>query len=529
MEKNRRRRFGRAAAAAVSGFSLLSVALTPAVQARVAHATPKYGGSITVRQLNNPDCLDPQKTAQGASYQVFSLVVDSLLDMNAKGRLVGNLATSWKVAKGGTVITFKLRHGVRFSNGDPFTAAAVKYTFDRAVDPATKSPATGGDLAAVKQTRVINPYTVQLILKTPSRPLFTNLTIPYTGILDPKATKAEGSNTCQDPIGTGNYKIKSVQPGFANEVLVRNPYRNWQPSWYTHQGKPYINQITLIPVTDDATAVSEMLAHQIDVGGVPGTQLSRIKGNKNFRLVYTKSQGEAYLGFNMGNAPFNNPAVRKAVIQAISRPDVIKVAYNGLAIPAYSPVPSTLPYYDKKAQTLSPAYSPSAAGQVISANHATGPYTLLVPQASVYPAIAELVQGELANVGMKINIDLLPLSQYIPAAAKGSFDLNLIGWGWPDPDFLYNLFDSSQGHGAGLNWTNDNNPQLDSLLEKSRTTLNPKKAQAVWNQIQQLMISQSIIMPLAISKSPTAFNSRIQNIHLNKSGALAWADLWVTK
>lgn len=524
-KKHRLRRLG---TAAVGGVTLLGIVLTPAVQARVAHAKPRYGGSISVRQLNNPDCLDPQKTAQGASYQVFSLVVDSLLAINEKGKLVPNLATKWKFSKGGKLVTFTLRKGVRFSNGDPFTAAAVKYTFDRAVNPATKSPATAGDLAAVKQTKVVNPYTVRLIMKTPSRPLLTNLTVQYTGILDPKATRREGANSCQDPIGTGPYMIKSVQPGFANEVLVRNPYRNWEPAWYHNKGKPYINQITLIPISDDATAVSELLSGQLDVAGVPGTQLSRLRGNTKFHLIYTKAQGEEYMGFNMAHPPFDNAAVRKAVIQAISRADVIKVGYNNLALPAYSPVPSTLPYYDKRAPEMAPKYDPSAAAKVIAANHATGPYTLLVPQGSIAQAIAELIQGELGQVGMKVNIAIKPLSDYIPQAGKGQFDMNLIGWGWPDPDLLYNLFDSSQGKGAGLNWTNDNNPTLDRLFEQSRTTLNPKKAQVIFDKIQELMISQSYIMPLAISKSPTAFRSRIQGIHLNKASAIAWPDLYLT-
>jgi peptide/nickel transport system substrate-binding protein len=527
MEETGKKRNWRALRLLAGGGAVLAFSLVPAVHANPSHAS-KAGGTIAYQQGNVPDCYDPDKTAQSASYQVFSYVVDSLLTEDKKGKLIGNLATKWKVANGGKLITFTLRKGVKFSNGDPFTAAAVKYTFDRALNPATKSPATASDLTAITQTKVINPSTVQLVLKTPNRPLMTNLTVEYTGILDPKATQAEGAGSCQKPIGTGPYMVQSVGPSFATTTLVRNPYRNWEPSWSKNQGKPYISKIVFKPIAQAATAVSELLSGGVDISAVDGTQIARVQNNKSVYLKKVKSQGEDYLGFNTAHAPFNNVDVRRAVAEVIDRSAIIKVAYNGLAAPAYSAVPATLPYYDKKAKSYAPKLDVADATKIIAANHATGPYDLLIFQGSSEQATAELIQGELAQAGMKVNIDAKQLGDFISTAGKGNYDILTIGWGWPDPDFLYSLFQSSQGHGAGLNWTNYVNPTLDKLFDQQRTTTNPKKVQVIWNQIQKILSTQVICVPTVIPASIYGIRTRVKGWNINKAGKLNLADLYVT-
>src|SRR5579875_607192 len=174
-----RDRIGRAVGSLAAIGLLLGAAFTTSVQAqragRASRATPTYGGSYSIRLSAAPDCLDPQGTGEAASNLVDGYVLDSLLDIDAKGHYVGDLATKYKISNHGLRITFSLRHGVRFSNGDPFTAAAVKYTFDRALNPATKSPLTAGELAQVSAIKVINKYTVELDLRSPFRPLLTNL------------------------------------------------------------------------------------------------------------------------------------------------------------------------------------------------------------------------------------------------------------------------------------------------------------------------------------------------------------------
>ncbi len=261
---------------ALAGLAALGATISvPAAHARTAPAGPARGGSIAIADAGAPDCLDPQKTALSASNFVFANIVDPLFSVDEHGKIRPYLATGYTYNASGTEITIALRHGVRFSNGDPFTASAVKYTFDRAVNPATKSPASGSSLGTVTETQVVDPYTVRLVLKTPYRPLLVlALTNSYLGILDPKVT-----TTCQNVIGTGPYKIQSVGPSYSTVTLVRNPYHTFAPAWGYNQGAPYLDKIVFRSILSDATTVSELLSGGVDLGGVTGTQVNRVGGN----------------------------------------------------------------------------------------------------------------------------------------------------------------------------------------------------------------------------------------------------------
>jgi peptide/nickel transport system substrate-binding protein len=507
---------------------LLGVGFTVSAQARTERA-PAYGGAYTVRLPDAPDCLDPQKTATSASYTIDSYVFDSLLSLDKKGHYVGNLATTYKVSSHGTRIKFSLRHGVKFSNGDPFTAAAVKYTFDRAEEPSIKSPVTAGFLSQINETKVLDAYTVELVLKSPFRPLLTNLARAETGIMDPKATSAQGANTCTAPIGTGPYRIQNVGPAFSTVTVVANQLHNFGPSWVHNKGKPYVTRVTFKTIQSDATAASLLVTGGLDIMGVPGSQLSRVQNNKAFVLHRSKSQSLIFIEFNTAHAPFDNVQVRRAVAQLVDRAAMIKVALNGLAQPVYGPVAPTLPFYNKAAGKQLPGFDVSAAAKVIAANHATGPYTFLVPAIPTYTALAQLLQGDAAQAGMKLNIVAKPLGDYISEAAKGNFDVLTLDYSYSDPDVLFFLLDSGEGKGGGLSWSNYSNPTLNGLLEQGRTTLNSKKAAQIYTQAQELINQEAVFLGVADPISIVAVRSSLKGYHLNRAGAMAIQDVYVTQ
>lgn len=492
-----------------------------------AAAKPVHGGSYSYRLADAPDCLDPQKTAEASSNIIDGYILDGLLSLNNKGRFVGDLATGYKASDGGKKITFTLRKGVKFSNGDPFNAAAVKYTFDRAVNPATKSPVSAGDLASVSAVKVLNPYSVQLVLKTPNRPLLGNLTGGYTGILDPKATRAQGKNSCQAPVGTGPYMVKSSGPAFSTVTLVANPHHTWGPSWVHNKGKPYVNTVQFKVIASDATAVSEMLTGGVDIAGIPGTQLNRVKGHKNISLKKLPSLSTYFLSFNTTRAPFNNVQVRRAVAAMIDRSAIIKAAMNGEGKPNYSPLAPAIPFYDKNLKSMLPAYNPSQAAKIVAANHAQGPYTLLVTNDPASMTIAEILQASAAQAGMKLTIDPKALADYVPAAGKGQFDINLLEYTYTDADVLYLLMNSTQGGGAGLNFTGYKSATLDNLTVAGRSTLNAKKAARIYDQIQKFDDKNALLIGLASPTSILGVNARIKGYHTDSEGGYAIQDLYI--
>jgi len=513
--------------AALVGMGALSATLaTPAAQARQsapAGAAPARGGSITIANAANPDCLDPQKTALSASFFVFSAVVDPLFTIDESGHIRPDLATGYQFGNGGTQLTVSLRRGVRFSNGDPFDAGAVKYTFDRALNPATKSPATAASLAALKSTQVVDPYTVRLTLKTPYRPLLTQLAGAYQGILDPKAPP-----TCQAPIGTGPFKVQSVGPGFSSVTVVRNSYHTFETPWARNRGAAYLDKIVFNSIVSDATSVSGLLSGGTDIANVLGPQLGRVQGNASIAQHKIPTQGEDYLGYNTAHAPFNTVAVRRAVAQAIDRAAIAASAFSGLGQPAYSPIPTTLPFYDKNAPSYAPKYDVAAAQKALAGtNAAHGRYTLLVPSEQPLPQVAELIQAELGQVGVNVSIVTKPIGDYIPVAAKGQYDLLLLGWGYTDPDILYQLLHSSQEAGAGLNFTNYKSATLDSLITKGRTSTDNGQAATAYAQLQQFVDANVVIDPLVTPVIDYGVRARVKGWHTSSDTSILYQDLYV--
>jgi peptide/nickel transport system substrate-binding protein len=497
--------------------------------ARRAAAAPAHGGSISIRSTDSADCLDPQKTSSGTANFIDAYVFDTLLSIDKKGRYVGDLATKYKVANGGKRLTFTLRKNVKFSNGDPLTAQDVKFTFDRALDPATKSPVSASQLDGVTATKVINSNTVEVDLSTPSRPILTNLSGAYTGILDKKWFQAHPNSTCTQPIGSGPYKVQSTSADFSTVVLTANTRHTFGPSWVKNKGVPYITSVSFKTVTSDSTAISELLSSGIDISDVPGTQLSRVRSKKTLVLHKLRSQSITFIEFNTATPPFNNLQARKAFAELINRQAMVRAALNGLGQVINGPLAPGIPYYDKAAGKYMPKFNPAAAAKTIAARHLKGPYTYLTVGLPDLSTEAEILQQQAGQEGMQLNIVTKSgVGDFVSAAAKGQFNVLSLEATYPDPDILYLLLDTSQGGGKGLNWTgNTNNPQLDSLLEKGRTTLNKKKIGSIYDQAQVLINKQLNFIGTVAPTGIEAYRSSIKGYHVDAAGAVAIQDLYV--
>jgi peptide/nickel transport system substrate-binding protein len=371
---------------------------------------------------------------------------------------------------------------------------------------------------------------VRLVLKQPFRPLLSNLSSAYTGILDPRVV-ASGSDQCTNPIGSGPFKVAQVGPGFNTVTLVRNPLYTVGPSWSAHRGPAYLSSIIWKVVVSDSTSESELLTGALDIDShVAGTQLPRVRGNPGITLRHSLEQDDIYLGFNLSHAPFNQPAVRRAVAEAIDRSALVAAAAGGLAVPAYSPIPASLPFYDPHAPRYAPKLDPADARRLIASARAGGPYTLLALAYPEFTTAAELIQAELAQVGLQVRIVAKPLADSLTMAAAGQFDLYLTGWGWPDPDFLYQILHSSQEKPGGLNFTFLHSPTLDNLIVAGRTAVTPGQAARAYAALQRYVDQQVIVDPLMTDELVAAVRQRVRGWRTtgNASGLPLFQDLYVS-
>jgi peptide/nickel transport system substrate-binding protein len=498
----------------------------PAALARKPHAAvpPRSGGNITDRVVGSPDCLDPAKSVFGYGYMYP--VNDGLLTVNDKGKPVPYIAQKYTVSNGGKTLTFDLRHDVKYSNGHPLVAADLKAELERSIDPATKSPFAKNLLASVASIDTSGKYVLTLHLSAPDRPLLYNLAGPFLGFVDPKSVAAAGSNSCNGLVGSGPFKFASVGPAYSTVKEVRNPRYTVAPGWAHNKGQPYLSSITFNVITSDATVVSELLSGQVDISDISGSELSRVQGNPNIKLHRILVQGENFLEFNVTRPPFNNVAVRRAVAEAINRKSLITAAVQGLGKESTSILSPTVFGYDPKSPSYAPKLNLSAARAAIAAAHATGPYTLVAPQQLGADTAAELIQGELAQVGMQVNVVNKPPADWYSQIAKGDFDMTIITYGYADPDFLYTLFHSSQRNG-GYNFGGIDDPALDKLLVAGQRTLNLKKARADYYAAQKILDTKVYAEPLWVSIDVTGVRSRVQGWHTDLGGSILWQDLWV--
>ena len=221
--------------------------------------------------------------------------------------------------------------------------------------------------------------------------------------------------------------------------------------------------------------------------------------------------------------------MRFAIGEAISRSAVISAALNGQGKPSYSIVPPSVPFSDPSAKKYAPGFKPAAAKRVLAHYHVKGPYTLLC-FSGFYATIAEVIQAELAQVGVNVKIVLKSLADYFPVAHAGAFDMNVDAYFATDPDFLYTNFHSSQETSTGANYSFYKNKKLDKYIIEGRESLKDKAAAKAYDAAQKLLVTQGVVDPLYVPVSSFGVRSRVGGFHRN-----VWAlfplfqDLYVKK
>jgi peptide/nickel transport system substrate-binding protein len=503
---------------------LALVTVTPAARAQRqawVSSAPTSGGTLNVRSTFSivATCFDPQKNSQ-----LTPPAFDTLVSEDGKGRLWPGIAT-WKVTNGAKVVTFNLKPGLKFANGDPLNAAAVKYTFDRALNGHFTNSTTASSLGPVKSIQVVDPRTVRFVMQFPFRPLLVGLAQSTDGILNPKITRRQGSNSCLYPAGSGPFTITDVTPGLTKVTLVRNKLHTWNPPWVQNQGLPYLSKITIEQTTSDTTAVSQLLSGQIDVSSVPASQLGRVRNNPNIRLVRWLTQGEVMLDFNLNHAPLNDPTIRRALSEAIDRNAVIKVAVDGQAKPALSTLPASMPFYDKKATQYAPRYDPSHARQVLANAHVPALSMPIYTDPQIVAA-AQLIQAELGQVGVTVNIVTKPFADWVSQVLAGNYDLTFQDWSWDDPDIGFYIFNPK----GGFDLPFLNNPTVNTLIAKGRASLNPKKAAPYYAQLQTIINKNTYVDPLYTRLNTIGVRSRVGGFHITFPFAEpVWQDIYIKK
>ena len=424
--------------------------------------------------------LDPQAGWDGNSLFVMHQLYNQLVKLDDKMNIVPDLADSWEQVDD-TTVTFKLRQGVHFHNGEEMKASDVVYSLQRAQQSA-KVKAFTANIASVTAD---DDYTVTIKTSIPYAPLMSNLTHTACSIVSRKAAEAAGDNFSQAPVGTGPFAFDSWASG-DRIVLKKNE------DYFGGEVKP--DSLTIKLMSEGSARTIALETGEIDFEyPVPASDAARVDGDQGENLVVSMSPKIEYVSMNQKVEPFNNQKVRQAINYAIDKESLNTVATNGYGVVKNSQITG---YTDEVTHY---EHNPEKAKELLAeAGYPNGFSTDILVYGDTRNTEAQLIQANLAEVGITATITSEESTTMLEQINNGNYQMFIMSYNntTGDPDTsLYMLFNSKVPASSG-NRSYTSIPEVDELLEKGRSSINADERKDIYKQIQQILTDQAVWVPL---------------------------------
>lgn len=418
--------------------------------------------------------LDPHRSNDQSSSRVRGHIYETLIAQDNDLNLIPGLAESWTQVDALT-FEFKLKQGVTFHDGSPFTAADVKFTFDRAV----ASPDIGFIMNPIASTDVVDDFTVRLTTKFAFAPMLASLAHPAAAILS-RNVVVDGYDF-EMPVGTGPFKFVDRVVGDSLTLARFDDY---------HGTKAVTPNLVFRVIPDNSVRTIELETGAIDIAyDIGPADVNRVDSNPDLVLVRDANLSMTYIGFNFQKAPFDNIKVRQAINLALDMEAIVEVVMRGVGAPAFGPIGPNVFGANNDLEPY-PFDVARARALMAEAGFPDGfETTLWTNENQIRMDIAEIAQNQLAEIGIKVTVQVLEWGAYLAATAAGEHDMFILGWTTvtADADYgLFPLFHSSQFGGPG-NRTYYANARVDQLLEIGRESVDPAARLAAYREAQQII------------------------------------------
>lgn len=433
-------------------------------------------GTLTWGMWDKIDSIDPASPTGAAASDIINNVLDTLVMIDGDEKIYPNLATKWVVEDGGKKITFTLRDDVKFHDGTPLDATAVKRSWDRILDPATKAAGVVGFLGPIDTITAPDPRTFVLTFKSPFPSIFLQIWRPYFGVLSPKYLDTlKPGDPVTAPVGTGPFKYTGRSPDGV-VTLDYNPEYAWGNERLANRKAPYLQSVKFRAITEGATRVATLESGEnllIDEIAEPDYQ--RLKDDKRFHFVEAPVRNHT-IGFmlNVTKAPTDDKAVREAINWAVNRQAIVQKLFFGVHHASVGPLSEGVwgrldelekryTYDTKKAQQLLDTAGWAAGSDGIRAKNGRKLSVILATFRDPWTAIAEALQGQLRAVGIDVQVQKMERGPYLDFVRAARHNLCATNSTSLDPDGILRLdYDSAN---IGLtNFSGLKDPQLDTVL-----------------------------------------------------------------
>ncbi|MET4575849.1 ABC transporter substrate-binding protein [Ottowia thiooxydans] len=457
-----------------------------------------------------PPGLDPTAGAASAIAEIVQYnILETLTKINANGSVTPLLAERWEVSPDLRTYTFFLRKGVKFSNGEPFNASAVKFSFERA--GAEKS--TNKDkrtFASMESVRVVDEHTLVIINKEPDPDFLFYMGQATSVIVEPKSANTNNAT----PVGTGPYALERWSKG--SSIILR------ASSTYRAPGAVRIKRATFRFISDPAAQVASVLSGDVDAFvRVTPRGASQFKANSRLQTIVSGSRAKTVLAINNAKKPLNDVRVRRAIAAAIDRKAVISGAGDGLGIAIGSHyVPGAAGYVDT---TQVNAYDPDKARALLKEAGITTPLelSLVLPPPPYARQGGEVIVAQLAKVGIIAKVQNVEWAQWLSNTYGGAHNYDMTIISHVEPFDLVNFTKPDYYWGY-------NNPKFNALFDKIKTTPNVAERNKLLGEAQKMLADDAALAWLYQPQWLTVANRRLTGlwtdmpVFVNDLAALGW-------
>ncbi|CAM3813747.1 ABC transporter substrate-binding protein [Bordetella bronchialis] len=496
------------------------------------------GQTLRIGLASEPTSMDPHYHQATPNDALSAHAFNTLVSADAGMKLAPGLATAWKPLDD-TTWEFTLRQGVKFSNGAPFTAEDVIFTFCRVLNNPQAIAGSYANIARkIDRIDVKDGATLVVTTKAPYPLLANELTrmwILWSGIVqhgqirfDPQHNcgvtgpwpKMEDFNSGKNAIGTGPYALKSFVRGTAVALERNDGYWGSKPAW---------KDVVMTPVPNAGPRLTGLLAGDFDLIENPAARdLKRLDGDKRFKYVVTPSVRVLFLQLDVGRSPSpqvhapdgKNPLqdlrVRQAISMAIDRKAIAQRIMDGAATPAYQFLPDGMFGALPHAPELK--YDPAAAKKLLAeAGYPDGFAMTLAATNDRYindAAVAQAVAQYLSRIGIKTDVNAMTRSVFFPQRAKREFSFAMGGWGSDTGEassfltYWVTSLDTARGLGTS-NYGGYSDPEFDKVFRQAITTVDPAQREKLLRQSVRRALDQLPSIPLHFESSAWAFRSDI--------------------
>lgn len=473
---------------------------------------------ITIAVKADAKTLDPQRTIDTSSNKPIQMMFNGLLAFDKDLNIQPCLAESWENVDDCNVI-FHLRKGVKFHNGDEMTAEDVKFTLDRA----RKSNQTGYLFAPITEVSVVDKYTVKVTTDKPFGPLMTNLAQTQASIVCKRAVEKVGEeNFFKSPVGTGQYKFKDWIPG---DRIVMEAFDN------SFQGKPQVREITLRIITEVSNRMIALETGEADIAFDIGIMdKEAVKNNDEMEFLEISSPSSLYLGFDQTNPIFTDKRVREAIAYAVDKDILVNTVFQGSAVVADSPMPSSCVDHITPAKQYSQNIE-KAKQLLAEAGYPNGfDIELWVNDDGARVDMCVIMQEQLRNIGINAEIKIWEWGAYVTRTAQPKKQLYLLSWNsTSDGDAaLYALFHSSQ-KGLSGNRSYFENTDVDKALDTGRYSVDKTVRSEAYAQAQNILQEELPHYTLVYPMLNVAVRKNVKNVVFRNDGYIDIRNMYAVK